>query len=185
MRLFIAASFPAAILAHLEERVQRLRPRLPSASWVKAESRHLTFAFLGEQPESLIDLVEKNVNAVIGSVPAFEASLRGCGVFPNARQARVGWIGLDPEKPFVDLASAVRSGVKKSGVALDAADFKPHLTLMRIRDRWPPASIELFRKSLADYESSVFRVEKLTLFSSKLDPKGAIHTPLRELVLRS
>jgi 2'-5' RNA ligase len=185
MRLFIAASFPAAILAELEDRVQKLRPRLPSASWVKPEARHVTFAFLGEQPESVIGTVEKNVNAAIGDVSSFQAKLRGCGVFPNARQARVGWIGLEPEQPFVELASNVRKAVKESGIELDAADFKPHLTLMRIRDRWPPASIDLFRKSLADYESSAFRVEALTLFSSKLDPTGAIHTPVRELALRS
>ena len=66
---------------------------------------------------------------------------------------------------------------------LDGADFKPHLTLMRIRDRWPPSSIELFSTSLRDYRSASFPVNDVTLYSSQLNPKGAVHTPLQKFAL--
>ena len=79
----------------------------------------------------------------------------------------------------------MRGAVKKNGVELDGADFKPHLTLMRMRDRWPPASIELFNHSLRDYRSSPFTVNEVTLYSSQLHPHGAIHTPLRSFALNT
>ncbi|HUR80017.1 MAG TPA: RNA 2',3'-cyclic phosphodiesterase [Thermoanaerobaculia bacterium] len=184
MRLFLASTFPADVLDALNERVSKLRPRLPAASWSRAESQHLTFAFLGEQPESLIETLASNLAPAVESVPRFEAKLQSCGFFPNPRRARVGWIGLEPESAFGSVATAVRSAVSRSGVTLDGAAFKPHLTLMRIRDPWPPASTELFTQSLRDYTSGAFAVNEVTLFSSQLNPKGAIHTAMRTFALK-
>ena len=185
MRLFIATHFPEEVLRDLNARAGTLKSRLPAASWVRPETQHLTFAFLGEQAETLVDQIADPLTAAVGAIPRFEARLRGCGFFPNPRRARVGWIGLDPERGFEQIAHAVREVVTKNGVALDGGEFKPHLTLMRMRDPWPPASIELFTKSLRDYESSPFHVSEVTLFWSQLNPKGAVHTPLRTFALSS
>lgn len=179
MRLFIATHFPAEVLRDLNERVERFKSRLPHASWVRPESQHLTFAFLGEQPESVVSRMEGPLASAVSAIPRFDATLRGSGFFPNARHARVGWVGLEPEGPFQALASAVRNVVTSSGVVLDKSDFKPHLTLLRMREGWPPASIELFSKSMRDWQSASFVVDTVTLFSSQLHPKGAIHTALR------
>lgn len=183
MRLFIATSFPAEVIADLNARVTRLKPRLPAASWVRAEAQHLTFAFLAEQPEALVDKLAPALTDALRTTPRFEASLCGSGFFPNPRHARVGWIGLQPEEKFVAVASIVRDVVTRNGVKLDGVDFKPHLTMMRIRDRWPPASIDLFNSSLRDYRSAPFNVASATLYSSQLNPNGAIHTPLRNFPL--
>lgn len=183
MRLFIATHFPEAVLRDLNDTVARVRPRLPAASWVKPETQHLTFAFLGEQAESLIDKIVPPLESALARIPRFEASLHGCGMFPNARHARVGWVGLDPDTPFGTVARAVRDVVTREGVELDRGDFRPHLTLMRVRDPWPPASIDLFQRSLRDYRSERFPVDSVTLFSSTLNPKGAVHTALRRFEL--
>ena len=183
MRLFIASTFPEDVTRELNARVTGLRPRLPSASWVRPEAQHLTFAFLGEHPESLIDTLSANLTTEVAKVPRFEARLHSCGFFPNPRRARVGWVGLEPERVFASVAKAVRDGVARSGVALDGAEFKPHLTVMRMRDQWPPASIELFTQALRLYESAPFPVNDVTLFSSQLSPKGAVHTAVRTFPL--
>lgn len=183
MRLFVAAAFPEAILRPLNDRVAALRPKLPAASWVRPETQHLTFAFLGEQPEAFIDKLAPLLNDAAGQSKKFDATLRGCGFFPNSRHARVGWVGLEPHGAFAGIAEKVREAVERAGLALDGGDFRPHLTLMRVRLRWPPASIDTFQRGLRDYESDPFPVEKVTLYSSKLNPSGAVHTPLREFTL--
>jgi 2'-5' RNA ligase len=183
MRLFIATKFPEEILRDLGDRIARVKVRLPAAAWVRAETQHLTFAFLGEQPEALVEKIHAPLAVKLASNAPFEARLRGCGFFPNARNARVGWAGLDPETSFQVVARSVREVVTTNGVALDHIDFKPHLTLMRMRDSWPPASSELFAKTLRDYESAPFTVRDVTLFESKLTPQGAIHTPLETFTL--
>ena len=184
MRLFIASNFPEPIVRDLNARVDAFRSRLPAASWVRPETQHLTYAVLGEQHESLIDTLAPALEKALANVPRFDATLRGSGFFPNPRHARVGWIGLEPEKSFGEIARVVREVVTKAGVTLDRADFKAHLTMMRMREGWPPASIDLFTRSLRDYTSEPFPVDKVTLYSSQLNPKGAIHTPVKSFALR-
>ena len=183
MRLFIATTFPESMTREVHERAEKMRSRLPPASWVRPEAQHLTFAFLGEQDESLVERLAPSLEERLKSVRQFTATVKGCGFFPNPRHARVGWLGLEPDQPFRDIACGVREVVKSAAVELDRADFKPHLTLMRIRDTWPPASIELFSKAFRDYRSAPFVVDTVTLYSSTLNPKGAIHTALRTFAL--
>jgi 2'-5' RNA ligase len=183
MRLFIAISFPEQELRAISDRIALVKSRLPPASWVRPETQHLTFAFLGEQPESLLPTLAKCIEESLAVVSRFEGRLQGSGFFPNARHARVGWVGAGPEEKFRAVADAVRSAVKAAGVALDRADFRAHLTLFRIRDQWPPACIEIFNAALREYKSDPIAVDSVTLFSSELNPKGAIHTPLRTFAL--
>jgi len=183
MRLFIASTFPPEVLRALNERVDRVRPRLPQAAWVKPESQHLTYAFLGEQSEDLIPRLEQSMQRELAPVGKFDATLQGSGFFPNPRRARVGWVGVDPPAVFCAAATAVRRAVTEAGVELDRADFRPHLTLVRMRDGWPPLCIDTFQKTLRDFVSEPFRVDAVTLFSSQLNPKGAIHTALKQFAL--
>jgi 2'-5' RNA ligase len=184
MRLFIATSFPAAATGPMNERVTAIRSRLPSASWVRPESQHLTFGFLGEQPESIINTLVPLLTSHLANVPRFEATLHDCGFFPNPRHARVGWVGAEPEAAFNEVARAVREAVVASGLTLDRDTFRSHLTVMRIRDQWPPSCVELFSRTLRDFRSSPFIVSEVTLYSSKLQPSGAIHTPRQSFSLR-
>ena len=183
MRLFIATTFPASVLRDVDERVVRAKTRLPTASWVRSEAQHLTLAFLGEQPERMLETLDAGIRPAIAAVARFEARVQGCGFFPNSRNARVGWMGVLPAEPLQSLASAVRAAVVRCGVQLDAADFKPHITLCRIRDRWPPASIDLFQRAFGDYGSKSFAIDEVTMFASELKPTGAVHTPLRTFAL--
>jgi 2'-5' RNA ligase len=160
-----------------------VRSKLPQAAWVKPESQHLTFAFLGEQDESIIATLDPRLRHELEAMKPFEARLCGAGFFPNPRLARVGWVGVSPAERFSETAAAVRRAVREAGVELDRADFKPHLTLVRIRNSWPPACLETFRSALADFASTPFRVDAVTVYSSRLHPNGAIHTPVREFAL--
>jgi 2'-5' RNA ligase len=170
-------------LRELNGRILALRPRLPSANFTREEAQHLTFAFLGEQPEELVERITAPLTAALAAIPRFEANLRASGFFPNPRHARVGWVGLEPEEKFKEVARSVREVVAQHGVKLDGGEFKPHLTVMRIRDQWPPSSIELFTKTLREYRSQPFTIDGVTLYHSQLHPNGAIHTPLRTFAL--
>ena len=149
MRLFIASTVP----------------------FPELKNPHITYAFLGEQDASVVDRIH------IDPGPAFEAVLQGCGFFPNRRRPRVGWIGVEPREKFIELAARVRSALE--GIAFDAKEFKPHLTVMRMRDRVPQSSIDAFEKKYGNYRSAPFAVAGVTLYSSRLTASGAIHTALR------
>ncbi len=180
MRLFIAASFPEAVLHPLNDRLASLKSKLPPASWVRPESQHLTFAFLGEQEEAVVERLARQVEQGLEPARSFEATLHGCGFFPNKRHARVGWSGVEPQEQFCAVARSVREAVRAAGLVFEENEFRPHLTLMRMRDHWPPLATETFEKALRDYRSAPFTVDRITIYSSRLNPQGAIHTPVRE-----
>ncbi|MBK5258586.1 MAG: RNA 2',3'-cyclic phosphodiesterase [Thermoanaerobaculia bacterium] len=163
MRLFIASSFPEAATRELNHVIASLRPRLPKASWVRPEAMHLTYVFLGD----------RMISPSFDGIAPFKARLRGCGFFPNRSHARVGWIGVEPEEPFIEIAGRVEA----------ENDFRPHLTITRIRDRWPEDAIDAFEADLHDFRSEFFVVDTVTLYSSELKPGGAVHTPMSEFVL--
>ena len=183
MRLFVATRFPDAVIRELNERVSRVKSRLPPSSWVRPEAQHLTYAFLGEQSEAAVAKLTSAIEQSLRVVPGFEARVKDCGFFPNPRHARVGWAGVTPEQSFRAVAAAVRGAIKECGLTFDENEFRPHLTMMRIRDPWPPACIETFHATLRGWESAPFRVDGVTLFVSRLDPRGAVHTPLAEFKL--
>src|SRR2546425_9274 len=124
MRLFIATSFPEAVLRPINDRLARVKSKLPPAAWVRAEAQHLTFAFLGEHDETLIEKLSPLVERNVAEVPKFEGTLSGCGFFPNPRHARVAWVGVRPEESFNAIARAVREAVQEAGVTLDRAEFR-------------------------------------------------------------
>src|SRR4051794_10335538 len=124
MRLFLATAFPEAALRALNERVAPIRTKAPPASWVRPETQHLTFAFLGEQDEALIERLAPLVEQELAGVKRFEGALHGSGFFPNPRHARVGWIGVEPEERFAEVARGVRAAVDRLGIKLDRGEFK-------------------------------------------------------------
>jgi 2'-5' RNA ligase len=184
MRLFVAATVPEEIRHHLEEKVRPLRARLPRGSWVKAEAQHFTLAFLGERDAALIDELSTRLEEEVHTTSSFEARLRGCGFFPTPRRARVGWIGISPEAPLQAVAGRVRDAVTAAGVALDRAEFKAHLTLVRIKEPWNSSAVSTFTHALEQYESAPFRIDQVTLYQSQLGSGGATHTPLRSFPLQ-
>lgn len=160
MRLFIASSFPEAATSELSRIAASLHSRLPKASWVQPQTLHLTYLFLGD----------RMISPSLAGIAPFTARLHGCGFFPNRRRARVGWIGVEPPEPFIEIARRIGAD----------SDFEPHLTIVRMRDGWPAAAIEFFEQTFRDFESEPFVVDTVTLYSSELKPGGAVHTPVRE-----
>jgi len=94
---------------------------------VPAANLHLTLAFLGEVPDERVG----TACAVAADVRAgaFDLVLDRTGTF---RRAGVAWAGPSVLPAELDrLQSALESGLRAAGFALDARPFAPHLTLAR------------------------------------------------------
>jgi 2'-5' RNA ligase len=72
----------------------------------------------------------------------------------------------------------VRIGVEREGRA-----FRPHVTLARIRDPWPSGAVAAFRERLDAAALPPFRCAECVLYSSRLNPAGAVHTAIRTFAL--
>jgi LigT-like phosphoesterase len=56
--------------------------------WLKPESIHLTFKFLGSIPESMVDEIALHMEAAAVDSPPFTIRVRDLGVFPDSFSVR-------------------------------------------------------------------------------------------------
>ena len=150
------------------------------ARWTRPQGIHLTLKFLGDISADRVDDVASAMARSAGNHSAFDLATSHVGAFPNARKARVLWIGVD------DTANACRrlqndvdSALSGMGFEKDRRGFSPHLTLARFRNPAPlPQAVNEFQT-----QAMPFHVPRIILFRSQLRPDGAVYSELKSVNL--
>ena len=106
MRLFIACPIPEEIKQNIRKVLDTLKESNADIRWVKPENMHITLKFLGEVEEERVPRIIERVPRALEGIGPFSTEARGVGIFPNTRNARVLWIGLENEETCVRLRSA-------------------------------------------------------------------------------
>ncbi|HZS46694.1 MAG TPA: RNA 2',3'-cyclic phosphodiesterase [Blastocatellia bacterium] len=178
VRAFIAIEIPSSIKKNLADVQSHLKTAGADVSWTKPDNLHLTLKFLGEISDSQITIVRSAVNKICEKVSAFELEIGDIGVFPNPRRPRIIWAGVSGDlNAVLAIQSTIDSELVSSGFATDAHPFNPHLTLGRIKT--PKRTRELL--ALADVfeiPKNNFRVDRIIVMRSQLNPTGSIYTPI-------
>jgi 2'-5' RNA ligase len=189
MRIFLAVFPPPEAQALALASAARVREAAGSAaghvSWVKLENLHYTLKFLGELGEDDARRAGDAAREAADSLAAFEIALGAAGAFPNARHARVLWLGCDRgANEFVELARRVDAALAKRGFDREKRAFSPHLTLGRVREThhdWTAAIAAA--PSPAGEAAARFRVSEVRVMKSTLSPKGSIYETLTSAAL--
>ena len=182
VRAFIAVELPDEVRESIGRTTARLRDELPRARWVRPATLHLTVKFLGELPLSRLTALGDDAAACVSDRGIADVRLAGGGFFPNARRPRVAWIGGEAAA-LEPVADALQRVAARHGVERERRPWSPHLTVARLRDRWPPPAVERFVAEVETLGAFDFRCRELVVFSSRLEPGGAVHTPVRRLSL--
>jgi len=174
MRTFVAAEIS-------NENVLNAIAKLQSDLQIKAkpvskENMHFTLLFLGEISDEMAQKVMESLNYV--SFNPIEVSLSGVGAFPNPRSPRVVWVGVDDvaAKSLVELAEQVEEKLGSLGFRSDKP-FRPHLTILRIKNRINDISQELNKFKTVEVGRSV--ISELKFKKSILTPTGPIYSDLQ------
>ncbi len=180
MRTFIAIEVPDSERKTLALMVEEFcRHDLP-IKWVKPQNMHVTIKFLGEVNETGSVKVKEAVNSICRKMAVFNMRLNGIGCFPRPNNARVIWVGVDRGGSELNmLAENLESSLQTLGFKAEGR-FHPHLTIGRIRQRCNINEI-LLKK----FQGDSFSVEKVTLFESKLLPKGPIYRAIENFSLKA
>lgn len=179
VRLFTGATVPPAALEGVAAQVDELRSGLPDARWVPLENQHVTLKFLGWTPRDRLDAVERALEIVAASRSGSRVRLTHLGAFPSARRARVLWVGLDDRDRLLErLAADLDRALEPLGYPSEARPYTPHLTLARFK---APVRIGIADTDLDP--TPPFAVDAVTLFRSRLHPKGARYEALRAFTL--
>ncbi len=186
MRLF----FAVLLDDHTRQRVALVQESMKRAlagqriSWVKEENLHLTLRFLGEQDEKGLRQAIETGQSVAGQHSRFRFVVRGAGVFPDVRRARVLWVGVEePVEPLYQLAHHLERELRQRGFPPEDKPFRSHITLARIKEPPPGQVVQRLIESLPREPLGDVEVRSFVLMQSVLHPNGSLYTPVHEFPL--
>jgi len=100
--------------------------------------------------------------------------LKGMGAFPTAKEPHVVWVGARLGDTFYKILSDVDIMLDACSVCYDKKPFKAHVTVGRVRT--PSKQLTDLISEYHEVEVGSLRCSEILLMSSKLTPKGAVHS---------
>ena len=189
MRLFIGIELDEqvrdAAAAIAESLRNRLGPRI-DARWIPAANLHITLWFIGEVADDRAEALLRAIDQPFAEA-AFDIHIAGLGAFPASGAPRVIWIGVPSGgERLVRLHAELAARLRAFGIEPERRGYSAHLTIARVKEvpggdrdgQWRAA----FRASPA--VAGQCRVAAVTVFQSRLSPKGATYEPLLRVPLQ-
>ena len=175
IRAFIAIQLPDDVRAALAQVNEILAAQLPQRSvrWVKPKLMHLTLRFLGDTAVSNLPSLYDALDESAAQHDEFMLRLDHLGCFPNCKQPRVIWAGLQGQLEAADaFKQDIDAALEPLGWEREERPFRPHLTLGRVKDS------RMLRDTHweANFEKQALPVTAIHLIESELTPGGPIYT---------
>jgi RNA 2',3'-cyclic 3'-phosphodiesterase len=183
IRAFIAIDLSPEIHQRLKEVLDNYREQLIKIPirWVVVTNIHLTLKFLGDVSLSNLNLLTDMIQAEVSSHHQFEISVGGSGAFPNNRQPRVIWVGVEAPQELVVILNGIETATARLGYAREERAFSPHLTLGRVSRNATSHDVKAISQTLDQTRVGFLGatwVEKIHLYRSDLRPTGAVYTQI-------
>lgn len=188
IRAFLAIQLPYDVttaLGHLADQVSQAK--VSGLKPVRPENIHLTLKFFRNINARQVDSIVESVTQTVKNVRPFSLRLGSVGAYPNNRSPRVLWVGLDGDvAPLQDVHRRIETALGQVAIEPDTREFRPHLTIARIRDRASHTERRRAAEALysAEFQSGLaVPVDRINLIRSILLPEGPQYSSLGEFSL--
>jgi 2'-5' RNA ligase len=188
MRLFVAVELSEA----MREEAARVAGGLAEAlgpdarravAWVAPDKLHLTVRFIGEAAPAVAKELARRIGQPFVA-PAFRLAVEGIGAFPGSGPPRVIWLGIsEGAEGLAQVHDEIESRLDGLGLEHEDRPFRAHLTLGRVKAPLGPSGRRALASSRAADVGSC-DVHEVTLFESRLSPRGATYVALARGRLR-
>jgi RNA 2',3'-cyclic 3'-phosphodiesterase len=178
IRSFIAIPLSGEVQRAVRKIARELHGEKDGMKWVPEDNLHLTLKFLGDVVDRDVPQVCKVIRECCQSTPPFELEFEGTGGFPSDERPRVVWAGITSGgESLIDLVARLETGLAKLGFKPEPRDYRPHLTLGRVRSGTRSASEEVVEKVLRfkHRRLGLLLVDQVRLYASFLDKAGATY----------
>jgi len=187
VRAFIAIALEPGLTVELEKIQRQFQSRLShdAVRWARPEQLHLTLRFLGNVSRAqLADLTAGLDRAPAGIAP-FQLALEGAGCFPNMKNPRVVWIGINGELDSLRrLQIHIERVTSGFGDQTEKRPFQAHLTIGRVKAQGKQTQA---LGALLEHASvpclGHWTVRQFHLMQSELSGQGARYTALATVAL--
>lgn len=189
MRTFIAIEFPTIIHQQVSATRHALCTKLNAQRtpkilrWVAEQNIHLTLRFLGDTTPQQRHKLAAVLPSVCAEFAPFALSLGQVGAFPNVRQPRVLWMGVqDQTQQLRAVQAEIERAVQPIGFEAEARRFNPHVTLARTSRQATKRQEQNLGRLLQEFvaeqnlAAEQFRVEEVVHMQSELTKNGPVYT---------
>src|SRR4051794_5064606 len=185
MRLFVALPVPAEVKKRIETIQNGLKTELrrSTVAWTRPEQLHLTLRFFGNVSSEAVDDLKRALQSAC-NFSALSLTVTGIGLFPNKRNPRVLWVGVQEKTGALALLqNRITAATANFGQRPEDRSFSPHLTLGRIK-RMQRADLHTLKAVLESNEHEKlgdWTSGSIELIRSDLGASGAIYTVICEV----
>ena len=149
-------------------------------NWVPENNFHLTLRFIGDTTrEQLCKLVD-GLNALTPQFSSFEIKVEGTGYFSAKGKPRVLFLKVVYPEELQRLVSGVEQLVIETGFHPELKQFRPHLTLGRIKHLENSNRFFNVLDSLPQHEYQHQMVSEIILYQSTLRPEGPVYKSIQK-----
>lgn len=170
IRTFISIGIPRF------EAVDRIVGRLASRSNIRSpplDQIHLTLSFLGNVNVKRMPRLCDNIARTLSDCESFAMTLRGIGAFPNERNPKVVWIGLDRCDDILGtIVDSITKELDQMKLPYDDKTFTPHITIGRVNGK---TNIDDIVSENRDTVFGTFTCDRVDIMNSLLSAKGTRH----------
>ena len=146
--------------------------------WVDPVNIHITLAFLGDTEEENIKILSGMLKDKCSGFQEFDFKLAGAGVFKNYRDPRVIWAGIKSPEKLYALENKIAEGLKSTGFVIEDRQFKPHLTLGRVKSLSDTENLKTVLERYRDNQIQIVHVSEVVLYESILKQTGPLYKPI-------
>lgn len=180
-RLFISADIPNEI----KEMVIKIRDEIygfdENIRWEGKEKLHFTLKFLGDVEKDKNDLIISELESILRNRKSIDCSFSKFGLFKKGNLPSILWLGLNFSRELNQIADTINTNFVDLGFEKERRNFKPHLTLLRIKGRENYSKIQNFIEY--DFPTINFKISEISVIKSELLRSGSQYTKIKSFKL--
>ncbi len=178
-RVFIAIKVPSFDIKQIYQELKSVGTKITT---VDPERFHFTLHFFGDISTEQIEEIKVEMNNIV--LDKFRISLAGTGIIPPRGRAKVLYIKLNEGmNGVIEVANTVKNMVRSLGYKPDKRPYLPHLTVVRIRDKYKLDKLIKKWNEYSTYRFDEFEANEIHLIKSILTPTGPVYETLHKVIL--
>jgi RNA 2',3'-cyclic 3'-phosphodiesterase len=181
IRLFVALEIPEDIRLKISEFKKEAVGESINVKWEPSEKIHLTLKFIGEVKDELVNPITNYLD-FLNQNKKINCRLTRFGFFFRHGIPHILWIGLQVDTILFNIVEQLNDKLTKFEIPVEDRKFKPHLTLLRIKRKFPEELVTKFNGFIIP--ETEFTADNILLIKSELLPESSKYTLLKKFKLK-
>jgi 2'-5' RNA ligase len=172
-RVFIGIPVDKRAQQQIDELLNPLKSSIQAVRWVPVQNRHLTLAFLGNRPASVIEKLTRSMDQAYQQETFFETGPANLKRFPGPSGNIIALV-FKVDARLARLFQVTQEYLLGYDFDFKRTRFRPHITLGRMGTS--PRLI----KDINQQTDIKLQIGRIAFYQSTLTPSGSVYLALKE-----